>query len=112
MARFHGPVGFGIYEDDQETGIASERMQERMYYGRILSHIRNWAETEGVNADLKLQNRIAITANDYAMTHLSALRYVKWKGAAWTISAVEIKGQEIILTIGGVWNGRTADHPG
>lgn len=112
MARFHGPVGFGIFEDDQETGKASERMTERKYYGRILSHIRNWVETEGLNNDLKLQNRIAIVANDYAFAHLSALRYVKWKGAAWTITGVEIKGPEIILTIGGIWNGKQANPAG
>lgn len=108
MARFHGIVGFGIPEDDQVTGIATERMAEKRYYGKILSHIRNWAETDGINADLKLQNRIAITANDYALSHLSALRYVIWQGTAWTISSVEVKGPEIILSIGGVWHGRTA----
>lgn len=112
MARFHGPVGFGVYEDNQETGLASERMEERRYYGRILSHTRQWVETDGLNDDLKLQNRIAITANDYAFAHLSSLRYVKWKGAVWKITGVEVKGPEIWLTIGGIWNGRQAEPSG
>ena len=108
MARFHDKVGFLIFSDDQETGMASSKAIERPYYGRILEHARRWEESEHLNDDLRLSNQIAITANDYAFKHMSSIAYVHWMHGYWKVDSIRVKVPEIILTLGGVWNGPTA----
>ena len=106
MARFHDKVGFLIPIDDQRTGLSTNRVVERPYYGKILEHTRRWESTEHVNDDLSISNQISITANDYAFKHMSCIAYVRFMGGYWKVSSVRIKGPEIVLTLGGVWNGQ------
>ena len=112
MARFHDKVGFLIPVDNQETGIATEHAVERPYYGRILEHSRRWDSSEHVNDDLTISNQIAITANDFAFQHMSSIGYVRWKRGCLKVSSLRVKGPEIVLTLGGVWNGPTAATAG
>lgn len=108
MAKFHDKVGFLIPMDDQRTGVAFNMPIERSYYGKVLEHSRRWETADSsVNDDLNISNQIAITANDYAFKHMSAIAYVKWMGGYWKVSSIRVKPPEIILTLGGVWNGPT-----
>ena len=106
MARFHDMVGFLIPVDDQRTGLSTNRVVERPYYGKILEHTRRWESSDHVNDDLNISNQISITANDYAFKHMSAIAYVRFMGGYWKVSSIRIKGPEIVLTLGGVWNGQ------
>lgn len=113
MARFYGPVGFRISEDDQETGRARDLVVERSYFGRVIEHSRRWQSSDMVTDDLKLGNQIAITANDYAFEHASAISYIGYMNGWWTVTAIKVKPPEIILTLGGVYNGpRLVNTPG
>ena len=112
MAKFHDRVGFLIPKDDQKTGMATEFPVERPYYGRILEHTRRWESTEHVNDDLAISNQIAITANDYAFKHMSSIAYVRFMGGYWKVTSIRVKAPEIVLTLGGVWNGQTAATAG
>ena len=107
MARFHGNVGFLISVDNQETGMASMKAVEKPYYGRILEHTRRWESSEHLNDDLAVSNQIAITANDFAFRYMSSIAYVKWMGGAWKVTSIRVSHPEIVLTLGGVWNGQT-----
>ena len=107
MARFHDKVGFMIGQDNQETGKYEYQAVERAYYGRILEHTRRWESADSVNDDLTVANQIAITANDYAFQHASSIAYVRWMHGLWKVTSIRVKTPEIILTLGGVWNGPT-----
>ncbi len=112
MARFHDKVGFLIPRDNQETGIADNVPVEKPYYGKILEHSRGWETGDNVNDDLRVSNQISITANDFAFRYMSSIGYVRWKGAYWKVVSLRVKGPDIILTLGGVWNGPTAAAAG
>lgn len=105
MARFHGAVGFRIPVDNQETGITEDLVVERTYFGKVLEHTRRWQTSDMVTSDLTLGNQIAITANDYAFNHASAISYVRYMGGLWSVTSVRVKGPELVLTLGGVYNG-------
>lgn len=107
MARFHGAVGFIDVDnnDDQETGIAKNTVVEMTFYGRVIEHVRRWQAPDGNTEDLTLGNQIAITANDYAFRHATAIVYVVYMGAKWKVTSMRVKHPEIILTLGGVYNG-------
>ena len=110
MARFHGKVGFLIYGDeydDQSTGISEPMVVDRTYFGRIVEHTRRWDSTDHLSDDLSVSNQIAIVGNDYAYEHASAIAYVHWMGAYWKVASVRVRRPELILTLGGVWNGPT-----
>lgn len=105
MARYHGAVGFRIFQDDQETGIAGDRVVERTYYGKVREHTRRWQSSDVVTNDLVLANQIAITANDYAFQHASAICYICYMRQRWSVTSVRVQGPELILTLGGIYNG-------
>ena len=105
MAQFHDKVGFMIEEDDQETGIPKRTAVEKPYYGRIIEPGRRFQSAENGAEDLVMGNQIAITANDYAFKHSSCITHVHYMGCNWKVTAVRIRVPEIILTLGGVYNG-------
>lgn len=105
MARFHDKVGFRIFNDDQETGIVQDLVIEKPYYGRVIEHSRRWQTSDMATDDLTLGNQIAITANDYAFKHASAITHICYMGGRWKVTSIRVKPPEIILTLGGVYNG-------
>lgn len=105
MARFHGTVGFLIEEDDQTTGIVRKTVVEKSYFGRVIEHSRKWQSSDSATDDVVLANQIAITANDYAFEHATTLAYVTYMGGRWKVTGIRIKRPEIILTLGGIYNG-------
>ena len=112
MAVFHDRVGFLIHEDDQATGINQAKAVERPYYGKVLEHTRRWNSSEHPNDDLVLSNQIEITANDYAFKHMSSIAYIHYMGGYWKVDSIRVKTPNIILSLGGVWNGPTAASAG
>lgn len=105
MAKFHDKVGFMIEEDDQITGIPCRTAVEKTYYGRIIEPGRRFQSAENGAEDLVLGNQIAIVANDFAFRHSSSITHVHYIGANWKVTAIRNKAPEILLTLGGVYNG-------
>lgn len=106
MARFHGKVGFVVEHDNQETGIVEETVMEKSFFGKVLEHSRRWQSSDMVTDDLQLGNQIAITGNDYSFKYASAIKYCEFMGQLWNVISIKIKRPEIILTLGGVYNGK------
>ena len=104
MAKFHGKIG---YSQSVETapGVWVDQISEREYYGDIIRESKQWADKSKVNDDLTINNRISITADDFANTNFSGMKYVIWSGVYWKISSIEIQRPRIILSLGGVYNG-------
>ena len=106
MARFHGKVGFLVTKDDQTTGIVDEEVVEKTFFGRVPEHSRRWQSSDMVTDNLQLGNQIAITATDYAYKHATAICYCEWMGGLWKVTGIKIRRPEILLTLGGVYNGK------
>ena len=108
MAKFHGVVGYG---EAVETapGVWQDSITERSYFGDVVKNTRKMQQGEYLNDDLSVGNSISIVADAYANDHFFAIRYVEWAGARWTISEVEVQPPRLLLKLGGVYNGPTAD---
>lgn len=108
MAKFFGSIG---YAETQETspGIHREIITERNYYGDVIRNSRKLQSGESVNDDVVVNNSLSIVADPYACNHFFAIRYVKWMGAVWKVTNVEVQSPRLLLTIGGVYNGPTAE---
>jgi|WetSurMetagenome_2_1015567.scaffolds.fasta_scaffold143434_2 hypothetical protein len=104
MAKFHGKIG---YASPVETapGVHKNVISEREYYGDVIRESRNWRESNQVNDNLTVSNRISITADDFANANFSAMRYVIWDEVYWKVTTVEVQRPRLILSLGGVYNG-------
>jgi len=106
MAKFFGVVGYG-HTVETAPGVWTETVTERQYYGDVLRNARLLQEGQSVNDDLSVQNSISIVADAYANEHFFAIRYVRWAGAVWTVTTVEVSRPRLILRLGGIYNGPT-----
>lgn len=106
MAKFYGVVG---YVDTQETapGVYTEVATERKYYGDVLKNVKRYVSSEYLNDNLTVSNSISIMADAYAYDNFFAIRYVKWMGANWKVTDVEVQRPRLILSLGEVYNGKT-----
>jgi hypothetical protein len=111
MAKFHGAVGYGE-SVEMAPGVWQENVVEYLYYGDVIRNSRQLQDDDKVNNDLSVNNSISILADAYAFEHFFAIRYVKWAGALWVVSNVEVQRPRLILKLGGVYNGPKAPVPG
>lgn len=105
MAKFYGPIGYVI---DRETspGVWMPETTERCYYGDVNRMVGQMQTTDQVNDDLNMSNKISIVADPFANMNVHCMRYVAFMGAKWKITSIEVNYPRLILTIGGVYNGK------
>jgi hypothetical protein len=104
MARFYGEIGFGG-SVEVAPGVWDDVITTKNYRGDIVRNNIRSVSGEGVNNDPALSDTISIVANEYAFTHLSNVRYIKFRGERWTVDSIEVKRPRLILSLGGVYNG-------
>lgn len=106
MAKFFGPVGYGV-ESEGATGVWSG-VTEKSYYGDVIKNTSRMDDGKAQSNEIVLNNQISIVADPYAYQNFFAIRYVKWQGVYWTVTNVTVQRPRLLLTIGGVYNGETA----
>jgi hypothetical protein len=104
MAKFYGSVG---YSETVETtpGVYTSRIIERDHYGDLLRNMSRWQAGNSLNDDLTINNQISIVADQYAYENFQSMKYVKFMGAKWKVTNVEVQRPRLILSVGGVYNG-------
>lgn len=108
MAKFYGKIG---YAETVETvpGVWAPVITERKYYGDVVRNTRGLQESDKINNDITVGNSISIVADPYAHEHFFAMKYIEWAGTLWIISDVEVQRPRLLLRLGGVYNGPTAE---
>ena len=104
MARFCGKVGY-VGTMETRKGIYDKVAEEREYYGDVIRNARRFEAGISANDNLVLNNSISIVADDYAYENAGAIAYVRWMGALWSVTNVEVQRPRLLLTIGGVYHG-------
>lgn len=109
MAKFYDSIGFAYQEEGtgSHEGVALDRTIEYRYYGDVLRNTRKWEAGSDIHDNLVINNQISIVADDFAYSHLFAMKYVRWMGNLWSITNVEPQRPRILITLGGVYNGPT-----
>lgn len=105
MAKFYGKVGY-IEPVESEPGYWEEKPIEREYYGDITRNTSRYQNGGQVNDDIVINNILSIVADPYANENFQHMRYVEWMGAKWKITNVEVQYPRLILTLGGMYNGK------
>lgn len=108
MARFYGEVGYGVtVEDPPESGVWKDVITEIPYFGDVVQNARQLVEGDKVNDDISVTTSISIVADPYGEQNYLAMRYVRWAGALWVVSTVDVESPRLILRLGGIYNGPT-----
>jgi hypothetical protein len=108
MARFYGEVGYGTpVENPPGSGVWVDIITEFTYQGDVIRNTRQLEIGEKVHDDIVVSNSISIVADQYAIENFINIKYVRWSGVLWTVTAVEVRSPRLILSIGSVYNGPT-----
>lgn len=106
MARFYGRVGYGN-SVEVRPGVWEDQITEKSYYGDVVRNSRDLQQGENLNKDIAVQNSVSIVADEYAIDHIFAMRYVEWAGVLWAVANVTVERPRLILRLGEVYNGPT-----
>jgi hypothetical protein len=110
VTKFSGEIGYG-HSVETAPGVWEDTIIEYSYFGDVLRNTRKLSEGEFLNPNLTVNNSISIVADAYAREHFFAIRYIKWAGALWTVSDVEVQSPRLLLRLGGVYNGPRPTAP-
>ena len=105
MAKFYGIIGF-VETVETSPGVWEESATERNYSGDVIKDSKHWQAGENLNDNLTINNKISIIADPFAYENLPMIRYVKWMGVSWKITNIDVERPRLILSIGGVYNGK------
>lgn len=105
MAKFCGKIGY-VKPVEVEPGLWEAQVTERLYYGDITRASIQQQPSGGVNDNINISNSMSIIADPYANENSQYLSYVEIKGTKWKITSFEIQYPRLLLTIGGVYNGK------
>lgn len=105
MAKFYGKIG---YAETLKTapGVYEDAITEREYFGDLIRNTRRLQSSDKVNDDINISNEISIVSDPFAIQNFHSMRYVEFMGAKWKITNVEVQYPRLILTIGGLYNGK------
>lgn len=107
MAKWCGVIG---YAESVETapGVWKNVFTEHEYCGDVLQDSRRLQNSNQVNDDVVVTNRISIVADPYAFSNFHSIRYATFMGIKWKVPTVDVQYPRLILSLGGVYNGEQA----
>lgn len=105
MAKFYGAIGYAKMAEGKPQSW-KEEIIERMTSGDLLENNRRLQESNNVNDNITLNNKISILSNPFALENFHSMRYVNYMGTNWKVIKVDVKYPKLILTLGGVYNGK------
>ena len=107
MNKFYGLVGFEVPSNEPSApGIWKAEIVKRHYYGDVNRNTSRRQSVKSPNDDLVLSNDISIVADAYAYENYQYIKFIEWNGAFWEVNSIEVQHPRLILSIGGVYNGK------
>jgi len=107
MAKFYGKVGYGV-PTEIKPGVWDETIDTLYYSGDVIRNARSLVEPNTLNDDIRLSNQFSIISDPYAEKNYYSIKFIEYMGTAWKVTNVEVLYPRLLLTIGGVYNGKQA----
>lgn len=105
MAKWFGAIGFAEMVETV-PGVWKEEIVPHNYYGDLIQNTRRLQSADQLNDNINVANEISIVADPFANENFHSMRYVEFMGAKWKISNVRVQYPRLILTVGGLYNGK------
>lgn len=108
MAKWHGVIGYAILVETR-PGVWDEQIEERKHSGDVMRHtFRHSPNSDSTNDEITIDSQISIMADPFASKNFHLMKYIEFMGAKWKITSVDPSFPRLILTVGGVYNGKQA----
>lgn len=108
--KYYGKIGYCI-TTETKPGVWEETYVEKSFFGEQLNTKSKWQTSSHLNDNIVISNQLSIVADPFAQQNFYNIRYIEYKGCKWKVEAVEIQYPRLILTVGGVYNGRNETSP-
>lgn len=106
MAKFYGSIGYST-SVEITPGVWQDQITERKYSGDLIRNTSRWStSSDSTIDDININNQISIIADPYAYQNFHSMKYAEFMGTKWKITNVEVQYPRLILTMGGVYNGK------
>ena len=106
MTKFIGVIGYAT-QTETAPGVWRDLIVEKACRGDLLQNNNRWQQSEQLNDDFVIENKLSVIADPYAYQNWHNMKYVRLNGigGTWKISRAEILRPRILLTTGGIYNG-------
>ena len=105
MAKWYGVIGYST-SVEETPGKWVDKIIERNYFGDLTRNTRSLQSSGQLNDNIDVANEISILADPFAYDNFHSMKYVEFMGTKWKIGKIEVLRPRLILTIGGVYNGK------
>ena len=108
MAKFYGKIGYATTAETK-PGVWKPQITEYSYCGDVIENMSQYTPSQNsTNDNLNINVQISIVADQFANENFHKMRYVEFMGGLWEIKSVRPSHPRLLLTIGGVYNGKQA----
>lgn len=108
MAKYCGIIGFSNTSNSEERpDVWTDTPVKKKYYGDIIKNYKRNEQGLGVNDNITINNQISILADPYARENFHNMLFAEFMGTFWKVSSVEVQYPRLIISLGGIYNGRT-----
>lgn len=106
MAKFSGKIGYAV-TTEVKPGVWKPSITEVPATGDVIDNASmNVPSTDSTNDNLNLNIKISIIADPFANNNFQKMKYAEYLGCLWEIKSVKPSYPRLVLTIGGVYNGK------
>lgn len=100
--KWYGEIGFHE-EMEEEPGVFVPKLIKRNFFGDILNLSWREQQADKINTDLHVSNKLSVVADPYLKNNFHKIAYVKFSGAKWTVSSVEVAYPRLTLSLGSLY---------
>lgn len=104
--KYYGLIGFGTTVSEADDDAYKEEIEARPYMGDVVRHTYNMQSSDKLTKDVQVNMQISILADEFAVNFMHLIRFAEWRGVKWQVTAVEPQYPRLLLSLGGVYNGR------
>lgn len=103
--KFTGSIGFYMKDYEVKPGVFKNQTIERPYEGDVETDRRYFQADGNQNDSFRVNNRISIIADMFALENWLSISYVKWNGRRIKARSVEVLPPRVKIDLGGEYNG-------
>ena len=101
--RYSGEIGY-FETVETKPGLYEEKIVFRPAQGDVLRNFKRDSSSSTINEKVSVNNSISVVADPYAREHFFNILCVRWQGALWRVSSVEVQYPRLILELGGLYD--------
>lgn len=105
MAKFYGVIGFKNINETAPGIYVETPSIERKYSGDYISIFRNIDQSDNINDNIKITDKISLVADSFALKNFHLMKYVVINEMKWKIKNIELRRPRLIITIGEIYYG-------